>query len=525
MADPARHLQSPADETTTSVSEESDILQKIGDLLRDTHSEELVISLCGFIGTDIHKVGKRLEHILENTFDYKVEIIVISDYIKQRSAEAKGVKKDTTPYHEYARKLIDGGNALREEYGNSILAELAVQRMAFDRHQQKKAGEKAFKPRRQCYIIDSVKNTEELELFRIVYRDIHYAIGVFSSMDIRKAHLKGRDMSEAQIDLLIDRDSAEEIPHGQKVRETFTQADFFLRLDSYSVDELDSRLERFLHLIFATRVITPTVEETAMYQASSAAGNSACLSRQVGAALTDASGEVLSIGWNDVPRVGGGLYNSTFADSLGRDDHRCFNIGHGCWNDKEKNLISMQLVSTLIEEGLISESIRDLALEKIRNSKIKDLVEFSRAIHAEMHAIISGCLNAAGKVQGGMLFITTYPCHNCARHIIVAGIKKVYYIEPYRKSLTTKLHADAITENEKDTSKVNILMYDGIAPSRYLQLFKMYNNKRKDSKGSGEQIEPNLKTAKPKITLSLEAIPVLEATVSSQLEKKGLKLT
>ncbi|HEX3935641.1 MAG TPA: deaminase, partial [Puia sp.] len=202
--------------------------------------------------------------------------------------------------------------------------------------------------------------------------------------------------------------------------------------------------------------------------------------------------------------------------------NRCFNMGLGCWNDKEKNLISEELVNTLIKEKLIPEEKRALAYQKIRQSKIKELVEFSRAIHAEMHAIISGCLNAAGKVQGGMLFITTYPCHNCARHIIVAGIKKVYYIEPYRKSLTTKLHADAITENENDKEKVTILMYDGIAPSRYLQLFKMYNHKRKD--GTGEAIEPDLKTAKPKTTLSLEAIPVLELTVSKQLEKKGLKI-
>jgi hypothetical protein len=123
-----------------------------------------------------------------------------------------------------------------------------------------------------------------------------------------------------------------------------------------------------------------------------------------------------------------------------------------------------------------------------------------------------------------MLFITTYPCHNCARHIIVAGIKKVYYIEPYRKSLTTKLHYDAITEDEKDTAKVTILMYDGVAPSKYMQLFKMHHNTRKNDKGTGEAIEADLKKVRPKVTLSLEAIPVLELKVAEQLEKKGLLL-
>ena len=523
MADAAKPLPQTAQNTLDTPFDESQHLGKVRDLLNDTHTEELVFSLCAFIGTDVHKVGKQLKNILENTFDYTVEIIKLSDYIKQKASAAKGLTKDNTPYYEYTQKLIQGGNDLRHDYDNSILAALAVQRMSFDRLKQK-GEEEAFKTRRVCYIIDSIKNADELELLRLVYRDIHYAIGIFSALDFRKANLRGKVQRDADVDNLIDQDSAEGFDHGQKVRDTFTQADFFLRLDSYSEQELDTRLERFLHLVFATKVVTPTVEETAMYQAWSAAGNSACLSRQVGAALTDASGEVLSIGWNDVPKWGGGLYGTTLLDPLAKKDNRCFNIGQGCWNDKEKNLISQELVNALIEEKIIDEEKRTEAYEKIRQSKIKDLVEFSRAIHAEMHAIISGCLNAAAKVPGGMLFITTYPCHNCARHIIVAGIKKVYYIEPYRKSLTTKLHADAITENEKDPEKVNILMYDGIAPSRYLQLFKMYNSKRKDPSGSGDPIEPNLKKAKPKTTLSLEAIPVLEAEVSKQLVKKGLKL-
>ena len=50
-------------------------------------------------------------------------------------------------------------------------------------------------------------------------------------------------------------------------------------------------------------------------------------------------------------------------------------------------------------------------------------------------------------------------------------------------------------------------MYDGVSPSRYLQLFKMFNIPRKDGKGSGDQIEQDLKTARPKLMPSLEAIP------------------
>jgi len=511
-------VEEPKDET-------EELGKKIKEFIKETHSEELVVTLCGFIGTEIHKVAGRLKYILESSFEYKTEIIELSQYIKQYSAIAAGLNKDITSRFDYLRNLIGEGNVLRNKYGLSVLAELAIQKIIFDRKNVKEQqGDERFKSIRRCYIIDSLKNQEELELFRLVYRDIHYSIGVFSSLDMRRKTLSGDNMKDEEIDGLIDRDSGEEIEHGQQVRETFTQSDFFLRLDSYSSDELDSRLERFLHLIFGSKVITPTIEETAMYQASSAAGNSACLSRQVGAALTDKAGDLLSIGWNDVPSFGGGLYQADFSDPLGKKDNRCFNIGKGCWNDKEKNLMAAELVNVLIDEGLITKDKRPEALEKIKNSKIKGLLEFSRAIHAEMHAIINGCQTAGERVKGGMLFVTTYPCHNCARHIIVSGITKVYYIEPYRKSLSIKLHNDAISEDEREKEKVLILMYDGVSPSKYLQLFRTFKMPRKDTKGSGEPIQYDLKKVRPKAMPSLEAIPILEFKVSELLKKKGLEI-
>lgn len=118
-----------------------------------------------------------------------------------------------------------------------------------------------------------------------------------------------------EITRLIDIDSGEEFDHGQSVRNTFPQCDFFLRVDhavvgpseAKAIAQINERVRRFFDLIFRTVVITPTAEETAMYAATSAARNSACLSRQVGAAVTSATGELLAVGWNDVPQSGGGF--------------------------------------------------------------------------------------------------------------------------------------------------------------------------------------------------------------------------
>src|SRR5690606_6216358 len=75
---------------------------------------------------------------------------------------------------------------------------------------------------------------------------------------------------------------------------------------------------------------------------------------------------------------------------------------------------------------------------------ISSLIEFSRSIHAEMDAILSASREGISTV-GCDLYVTTYPCHSCARHLVAAGIRRVYYVEPYIKSLALELHSDAIT--------------------------------------------------------------------------------
>lgn len=51
-------------------------------------------------------------------------------------------------------------------------------------------------------------------------------------------------------------------------------------------------------------------------------------------------------------------------------------------------------------------------------------MEYSRSIHAEMDVITSMARKQNGDTKDKILFTTTYPCHNCARHIVAAGIKK-----------------------------------------------------------------------------------------------------
>lgn len=483
-----------------------------------TYTEEIVIALCGPIGSPLHEVSDAVCEMLKETFAYDCRKMRLSSYIEKVATDLKLEISQGSPA-ERINSLIDAGNRIRDEYGAGVLVELAINEIRLDREREKKQGDR-FSPRRVAHIIDSIKNQEELDVLKTVYREMLYVIGVFSPLTLREQNLKRRGLEPKEIYALIDRDSGEEQKTGQTVRDTFPQSDFFLRIDNGSDAQLRNKVERFLHLILGTRIITPTQAETAMYAAASAAGNSACLSRQVGAAVTDEAGEILATGWNDVPRAGGGLY---LADTSGlgvaERDMRCWNREGGkCFNDEEKKLLAESLIETL--SPLLGERKKEAIELVLSKTKVRGLIEFSRSIHAEMHAILSAGRLAGHRLQGGKLYVTTYPCHSCARHIVAAGIMEVYYIEPYRKSLATRLHDDAITETETETSKVRILGYEGVAPGKYFSVFKMAPDSRKNK--AGKLIRIHAREATPRLDRTLEALPSLEALVIKSLRSKNL---
>jgi tRNA(Arg) A34 adenosine deaminase TadA len=126
---------------------------------------------------------------------------------------------------------------------------------------------------------------------------------------------------------------------------------------------------------------------------------------------------------------------------------------------------------------------------ELRKTRIGGLIEFSRAVHAEMDAILSAARTGVSP-QGCRLFVSTFPCHYCARHIVSAGIDEVQYIEPYPKSRALALHCDSITTepsewappSEPDRAarpdgppapprKVLFRPFVGVAPRLYARVF------------------------------------------------------
>lgn len=341
------------------------------------------------------------------------------------------------------------------------------------------------------FIMDSLKHPAEVDLLRSVYGNAFCLVSVGCRPDVRNGRLMRKyDLDEGSPALarFIERDAEDsEHKHGQQVNRTFHLADYFVDNTHDSAGGkgygLPDQIKRLFDILFTTAIRRPNLDERGMYAAHSASLRSACLSRQVGAAILDQSGTLLSVGANEVPRAGGGAYDGTEPK-----DHRCFAQRGFCSNTQEQDRILRSVYSALSHGD--AELLKDSASEAdvmraIRGTRIKALIEFSRSVHAEMDAIISLARSGTRLTSGASLFTTTYPCHSCARHIVSAGVSRVVYLEPYSKSMAIELHSDAIADNlppEVAQNRVSFVPYQGVSPSLYRRVY-MKSSDLKDAHG------------------------------------------
>jgi deoxycytidylate deaminase len=115
---------------------------------------------------------------------------------------------------------------------------------------------------------------------------------------------------------------------------------------------------------------------------------------------------------------------------------------------------------------------------------ILDLTEFGRVVHAEMCAICDAA-RLGRSLKNGILFCTTFPCHNCTKHILAVGIKKVVYMEPYPKSRAKELHQNEIELEKESAERVSFVPFLGISPLRYRDIFQ--KGRRKFENGDAKR--------------------------------------
>lgn len=411
---------------------------------------ELVLGIVAAVGTDIDRFEGLLADYLKK-FKYAARSVPLTDFFARFDLASKGIKIDHEDPCTRISLRMDAGNRLRRDAKRGDLLALHA---AFDIRKARKAraaeethccapheihSHEIAALDRTAYVLRQLKHPDEVNTLRRIYGNGFFLIALYSTKNERYEFLTKRKSGDpAFVEKLMERDEREDDPFGQKMRDTFALADVFIRLGG---EERATReeLERFLGAVFGHPYTTPTRDEHAMYLAFGASLRSADLSRQVGAAITNARGDVIAVGSNDIPCPGGGQYWP------GSDDKRDYKLGHDA-NELKRNEIILEIMRSFGKSGSPEELLAE-GEKLLADTRIRELIEFSRAVHAEMDALMA-CARIGVSPRGGTLYCTTFPCHICAKHIVDAGIARVVYIEPYAKSLAVELHGDAIAVEE-----------------------------------------------------------------------------
>lgn len=442
-------------------------------VLKASNANELFIAIVSPAGAGGGTAADALKGLLEEARadrdPYAVEIVKASDVIRDwASANGLGLPaKDARKTLEAMTAMQELGDRMRETTrDNAAVARGVMRRIRDLRAQATRSAVTDGGPVRpdgapRAYIIDSLRHPAEVRLLRRVYQDAFALVGVVCDPETRLKRLKEdlfvpKDRTKPEVEqrvrAFMDRDADDDArKHGQHVVDTFHQADFFVdnsvTVEDLERTEMNEPLNRLVRLLTVAKIERPTIAETAMHHAYSAMLRSACLSRQVGAALVDPNGNIVATGTNEVPSAGGGVYGEGFRHPPGSDDRCAFRETPYCSSNRQQNEIIEELLKDY-PEFKRGKSTQD-AIAALRKTRIGGLIEFSRAVHAEMDAILSAARAGISPI-GCRLFVTTFPCHYCARHIVSAGIHEVQYIEPYPKSRALTLHEDSITTDVRD---------------------------------------------------------------------------
>lgn len=430
---------------------------------------ELVFAIVCPLGTPYRRVSEALENYLRQ-FGYKTEPIKVSDYfediLRQLGSDLKAEGDDAKSIADYK---IAAGNQIRQlAQKNDIMALVAAGVIADLRYEKnrelgRKPNQRRSLPLKDtAFVISTVRRPEEVTTLRRIYGDGFFLIGANASREVREHYFEEQGIVGEDAATLMETDAKEKLDYGQATRDAFQMADVFLSGDGAGADYAD-QVSRFLDLLFGSPTLTPTPQEQAMFMAYASSLRSGDLSRQVGAAIIDPYGDLISVGCNEAPKPGGGLYDPP---TPGKESHRDIEQRYDS-NEREKEIIAERIVRE-IGGGVDPKTVRDA----LKAAGFFDITEFGRAVHAEMEALLA-CARSGRSARGATLYTTTLPCHNCTRHIIAAGISKVIYIEPYAKSRASALHPDEISVDREEAGKVPFLPFVGVGPRRYFDLFSL----------------------------------------------------
>jgi dCMP deaminase len=363
-------------------------------------------------------------------------------------------------------------------------------------------GTKILDGKKGCHVvIDSLRNSLEINFFRERYSGF-YLIAVKS--DERKKRLLAQyNEDEVVVDRMLELDEVEykcnDFVKGKffapDVQNCIQKADYHIltqeenqeKNDFFSVSQQIMKLQG---LIQQPGLITPDTIERCMQFAYNAKLSSGCISRQVGAVITDIDFSIKSVGWNDVPRgtVPCSSRNIKELGKKGAFGFSQFELGRGLSEKNEKNVNpdNMEIdkeskdfhnfIKNEYNESTLKKSdlggINCPYCFKTAYNKYKGETNqvHTRSLHAEENAMMQISKYGGQPLNKGYLFTTASPCELCAKKAYQLGITNIYFVDPYPGISRSHILKQGINP----TSDPKLFMFSGAIGRGYFKLYEPF---------------------------------------------------
>lgn len=365
-------------------------------------------------------------------------------------------------------------------------------------------------------IIDSLKNSLEINFFKERYSGFYLVSSNRDAIDAKKylinkitnslypseSHLNTaqKEKIESVVDDLIDLDQTHykigEFKNGNftspDVENCIQKADYYIfntsKTDSsentqFSYYTLHMQLLKLLSLIQKPGLITPNALERNMQLAFSSKYNSGCISRQVGAVITDDSYVVKSIGWNEVSQGQTPCSLRNITDLVTHENSDVFTDyekNEGDYDgrtflEKTKEVIENVSSVEIFKNDLQGHNCPFCFKELHNNFEGKDNQVHTRSLHAEENAMLQISKHGGQPLKGGNLFTTASPCELCSKKAYQLGIKNIFYIDPYPGIAQSQILKGG-------SQNPNLFMFQGAVGRGFFKLFEPYMSIKDETK-------------------------------------------
>lgn len=280
-----------------------------------------------------------------------------------------------------------------------------------------------------------------IDLDEIEYKNKDFSKGIFTSPNVENCIQKSDyhifNLKVDQIDTflkLFEKENEVTFIEKEKISNTFLTR--------------EEQLMKLISLIYQPGLITPSASERNMQIAFTAKLNSGCISRQVGAVITDKNFVAKAIGWNDVAkghtpcnlRNVEDYFNDDIMDSVHYSEFEKGNITSTSeykYKDSSVSNFKEAIIDYFKEDydqkkDELNGKNCAFCFKSIHNHYEGESNQVhTRSLHAEENAMLQLTKSGGLGVEHGMLFTTASPCELCSKKAYQLGIRIIFYIDPY----------------------------------------------------------------------------------------------